>query len=73
MIPYAKAPMNFLVEEIEAGNCRVRTETRVFATDAAARRRFATYWRLIYPGSSVIRHMWLRAIRMRAMRAVNAI
>ena len=69
---YAKATMNFLVEEIRAGNCRVRTETRVFATDATSRRRFATYWRMIYPGSSVIRHMWLRAIRLRALRAVNA-
>jgi hypothetical protein len=42
------------------------TETRVFATDASTRRRFARYWRVIYPGSSLIRRMWLRAIRKRA-------
>jgi hypothetical protein len=44
------------------------TETRVYATDPAARRRFARYWRVIYPGSSLIRRMWLRAIRKRAER-----
>ncbi|MBV8202739.1 MAG: hypothetical protein JOZ15_19150, partial [Acidobacteria bacterium] len=48
------------------GACVVTTETRVNATDAATRRRFAAYWRVIYPGSSLIRSMWLRAIRRRA-------
>jgi hypothetical protein len=43
------------------------TETRVLATDAAARRRFRCYWRLIYPGSAVIRVAWLRAIRRRSI------
>jgi len=44
------------------------TETRVYANDAASRRRFAVYWRLIYPGSALIRRMWLRAIARRAER-----
>ncbi|HXT21641.1 MAG TPA: hypothetical protein VN923_12895, partial [Thermoanaerobaculia bacterium] len=48
------------------GWTRVTTETRVFATDDHARRRFAAYWRTIYPGSALIRRMWLRAIRARA-------
>jgi hypothetical protein len=43
-----------------------RGETRVHTTDAAAERRFAVYWRLIYPGSAFIRRMWLEAIRRRA-------
>jgi hypothetical protein len=43
-----------------------RSETRVHTTDAAAERRFAAYWRLIYPGSAFIRRMWLEAIRQRA-------
>jgi len=64
---YAKATMNFHVEEIGPRLCRVRTETRVFATDAAARRRFAAYWRAIYPGSALIRLTWLRAIRARVL------
>jgi hypothetical protein len=45
----------------------VSTETRVFATSPAARRRFAAYWRVIYPGSAIIRRSWLRAIRHRAL------
>ena len=42
------------------------TATRVFANSAAARRRFARYWRIIYPGSALIRRMWLRAVERRA-------
>jgi hypothetical protein len=58
--------MNFRIEELGGGECRVTTETRVFATDAATRRRFGTYWAFIYPGSSLIRWGWLRAIKKRA-------
>ncbi|HEY3257453.1 MAG TPA: hypothetical protein VGJ64_01245 [Gemmatimonadaceae bacterium] len=65
---YAKIAMNFLVTPAANGSARLGTETRVYATDDAARRGFATYWRLIYPGSSLIRIMWLRAIRARAER-----
>ena len=64
---YAKAALNFRIDEIHPGVCRLRTETRVLATGPAATRRFAAYWRVIYPGSSLIRHMWLRAIRARAV------
>lgn len=42
------------------------TETRIYATDAASRRRFGRYWRVIYPGSSLIRRMWLRAVAKKA-------
>lgn len=45
---------------------RVRTETRVHAGTVRSRWLFAWYWRMIYPGSSLIRYMWLRAIRKRA-------
>jgi len=44
----------------------VSTRTRVFASDGLARRTFRVYWRLIYPGSSLIRAMWLRAVHRRA-------
>ena len=69
---YAKAAMNFLLEPDGRGGTLLSTETRVFATDAATRRRFATYWRLIYPGSALIRREWLRAVRRRAERASPA-
>jgi hypothetical protein len=62
---YAKTAMNFLLTASDMG-CVVTTETRVYATDAGARRRFAAYWRVIYPGSALIRRMWLRAVARRA-------
>lgn len=65
---FALAAMNFRLEDAEdqPGVTIVTTETRVFATDSSARRRFAPYWRVIYPGSALIRRMWLRAIVARA-------
>ena len=60
------ATINFLVEPAGAGASDVATETRVYAPDAAARRGFAAYWRVIYPGSAIIRRMWLRAVKRRA-------
>ena len=63
---FALAAMNFRIEAAGPDACTVTTETRVFATDAASRRRFAAYWRVIYPGSAVIRRMWLAAIKRRA-------
>lgn len=63
---FALAAMDFLVEDTGPGTCVVTTETRIFATDMSARRRFAAYWRVVYPGSALIRSMWLRAIARRA-------
>jgi hypothetical protein len=63
---FALAAMNFLIEDAGPGACTVTTETRIFATDTSARRRFAAYWRVVYPGSALIRSMWLRAIARRA-------
>lgn len=57
--------MNFLVEPDGTGS-RVTTETRVFANSRGAKIRFALYWRVIYPGSALIRRMWLRAVKSRA-------
>ena len=69
---YTKAVMSFLLVGEGDGWIRLVTETRIFATDATARRRFAVYWRLIYPGSSLIRYMWLAAIRDRAEALAQA-
>lgn len=63
---FALATMNFVVTRHGPGRSVVTTETRVFATGASARRRFAGYWRVIYPGSALIRRMWLSAIERRA-------
>jgi hypothetical protein len=58
--------MNYIVTPDASGGSLVSTETRVFANSPSARRRFAAYWRVIYPGSALIRRMWLRAIEKRA-------
>jgi hypothetical protein len=64
---FAKAAFNFQVERVD-GHTVLRTETRIATTDEHARRRFGRYWRVIYPGSALIRIAWLRAIRRRAER-----
>jgi hypothetical protein len=63
---YAKAAMNFVITDEGDGWVHLATDTRVFATNDDARRRFAAYWRVIYPGSSMLRRTWLAAIRKRA-------
>jgi hypothetical protein len=61
----AKAAMNFHTRVV-AGGTVLTTETRIKATDDAARRSFGRYWRVVMPGSAAIRRAWLRAIKKRA-------
>lgn len=63
---FAKAAMNFRWADDGGGWTRLETATRVAATSPGARRRFAAYWRVIYPGSAFLRRTWLDAIRRRA-------
>jgi hypothetical protein len=67
---WAKAAMNFTVEEVDGGRTRLATETRIATTDAESARRFGLYWTFVRPGSGLIRRLWLRAVRLRAERAV---
>lgn len=60
--PRILAVMNFRLE----GGGHLTTTTRVFASTDSARREFAGYWRLIRPGSGIIRRSWLEAIKRRA-------
>ena len=62
---YAKGAMNFTVAP-EGDGSRLGTETRVVATSPDARRSFGRYWRLILPGSALIRRSALGAISRRA-------
>lgn len=62
----ALATMNFLVTSAGHRGSTVSSETRVYANSPSALRRFAVYWRVIHPGSDIIRRMWLRAIKRRA-------
>lgn len=61
-----KVAFNLRIEDEGGGWSRISTETRVLATDDAATRTMARYWRVIYPGSGIIRRMWLNAVRRRA-------
>lgn len=61
----ALAGWNFTIEDRGDGGSELRTETRVWcAPDALL--RFRLYWLLVRPGSGLIRHAMLRAIRRRA-------
>ena len=50
----------------EGRGSRMETETRIFLTDVAARRRFAAYWLVVRPFSGLLRRSWLQAARRRA-------
>jgi len=63
-----RVAFNIRIVDEGSGVLRVSTETRTLGNDAEARRVFARYWRLIYPGSAIIRRVWLDAIIARAER-----
>jgi len=62
------AAMNFFVAPNGHGGSTITTETRIYSKTQLAAQQFAVYWRVIHPGSDIIRRMWLRAIRDRAQR-----
>jgi len=66
----AQAAWNFEVTEIPGG-AELATETRIRCADAATLRAFRRYWRLVAPGSGLIRHAILRQIRREAMAGVE--
>jgi hypothetical protein len=61
----AVAAWNFTVLPTDEGSL-IATETRVRCTDAAARRSFRRYWRVIRPFSGLVRREALRAVRRAA-------
>jgi hypothetical protein len=68
-----KITMNFRIREVDANHCVLTTETRVYAAGPNMLHGFAAYWRMIYPGSSLIRRMWLHAIKLRAEREIPGV
>lgn len=58
-------------EAAEPDFTRFRTETRVLATDAAARRKFRRYWRFVGIGIVLIRWLLLPAVRREAERRMG--
>lgn len=63
-----RVAFDFRVVDEGGGTVRVSTETRILGTDPAAQSDFKRYWRMIYPGSAIIRRVWLDAIVARAER-----
>jgi uncharacterized protein YndB with AHSA1/START domain len=65
---YAKGTFSFTLHELSGGRTLLVTETRLVTTDPAAHRAMGRYWRIIRPGSGLIRHVMLRMLRRRALR-----
>ena len=61
-----KMGYNFTVEDAGGGWSTLTTETRVLTPDDATSRGMRRYWRLIVPGSGLLRRQWLDGIRQRA-------
>jgi hypothetical protein len=62
----ARAVWTFHLEPLAGGRTHLVTETRVRCADPATRRSFLRYWRLIAPGSGLIRRAILAMVRRRA-------
>jgi hypothetical protein len=65
---YAKVGFNISMEEVGDRWVRLRTETRVSATSAGARRAFRVYWLGIGPFSAYLRRVMLRTIAAEARK-----
>jgi len=61
-----KMAYSFNVEDADGGWSTISTETRVLAVDEFTRRGMGRYWRMIVPGSGLLRRQWLEGIKKRA-------
>jgi hypothetical protein len=68
---YVKIVWTIRVEPAGPSETICRTETRVVATDAAARARFRWYWARFAPGIILIRQMLMRQLKAEAERRVS--
>jgi len=62
----AKVALNLAIGVDSHGRTRCSTETRIHVPEPSTRRKFAFYWRIISPGSAMIRVLWLKAIKRHA-------
>ena len=67
----AQAAWNFEITETPDG-AELGTETRVRCADPATSRKFRRYWRLVAPGSGLIRHALLGQVRQEAELGVRS-
>lgn len=66
-----KMAFDFNVEDAGGGWSIISTETRVLALGDSTRRGMGCYWRLIVPGSGLLRRQWLAGIKKRAESMPN--
>ncbi|MBL9215880.1 MAG: hypothetical protein JNG83_10435 [Opitutaceae bacterium] len=69
---FVKIVWNLRADPVDAGHCLFRAETRVIATDSAARARFRRYWAFLSAGIVLIRWLSLRPIRSAAERRAQS-
>jgi len=67
----ARAAWSFTASACENGGTLLATETRILCADEKVRRTFGRYWRVVRPGSGLIRRAMLAMVR-RAAQAENA-
>lgn len=63
---YVKVAMNFRFFSRDNRKTLLTTETRVRGITPGDSRTFGRYWRIIYPGSAIIRRVWLDAVKKKA-------
>lgn len=63
---YVKVAVNFRFISINNNETILTTETRNNGTTQNDNRIFGYYWRIIYPGSAIIRRVWLDTIKKKA-------
>ncbi|HEY5509257.1 MAG TPA: hypothetical protein VIK29_11335 [Paludibacter sp.] len=63
---YVKVAFNFRFISLDNGQTQVSTETRNYAMTNEDGRIFGRYWRIIYPGSAIIRRLWLDTLAEKA-------
>jgi len=63
---YVKVAINFHFKSLENGKTLVSTETRNLPITSRDSHIFNAYWRVIYPGSAIIRRLWLETLSKNA-------
>lgn len=63
---YVKVAVNFRFNRITDKETMLTTETRNNGITRKDNRTFGYYWRIIYPGSAIIRRVWLDTVKKKA-------
>jgi len=66
---YVKVAINFRFVSLGNKQTLLTTETRNLPITSKDRLIFGRYWRIIYPGSAIIRRVWLDALAQKAEKA----